>query len=61
MQEARYYRDQAEHMRGLSRRVTGEAYETLKRIAQDFDDIAVDLESGAIEIRHSDLMPQRRR
>jgi hypothetical protein len=30
-------------------------------MARDYKDIAEDLESGAIEIRHPDLMPQSRR
>jgi hypothetical protein len=34
--------------------------EVLHRVAQDYDDIAEDLEGGAIEIRHPELMPQRR-
>jgi hypothetical protein len=29
--------------------------------AQDYDNFAEDLENGAIEIRHPELMPQRRR
>jgi hypothetical protein len=31
----------------------------LIRMAEDYEDIAVDLETGAVEIRHPDLMPQR--
>src|SRR5437762_10205028 len=30
----------------------------LERVAQDYEDIAVDLESGAVEVRHPELMPQ---
>jgi hypothetical protein len=29
-------------------------------MARDYDDIAEDLERGVIEIRHPELMPQRR-
>jgi len=29
-------------------------------MARDYDDIAEDLECGAIEMRHPELMPQRR-
>jgi hypothetical protein len=29
------------------------------RMAQDFDDIACDLENGAVDVRHPGLMPQR--
>lgn len=32
----------------------------LDRAAQDYDEIAEDLEAGAIEMRHPELMPQRR-
>jgi hypothetical protein len=35
--------------------------EVLHRVAHDYDDIAEDLEGGAIEVRHPELMPQRRR
>jgi hypothetical protein len=30
-------------------------------LAQDYDDIAVDLEAGAIEVRHPERMPQNSR
>ena len=33
----------------------------LEQVAQEYDDIVEDLETGAIEIRHPELMPQRRR
>ena len=57
-----YYREQAERARRLATGSTDpEAQEILKRMAQDYEDIATDLESGAIEIRHPDLMPQSRR
>jgi hypothetical protein len=32
----------------------------LIKAAQNFDDIAEDLEAGAIEVRHPELMPQQR-
>ena len=35
--------------------------ELLSQIARDYDDIAEDLETGAVRIRHAELMPQRRR
>jgi hypothetical protein len=34
------------------------AAEALSEAARDFDEIAEDLESGAVEIRHPELMPQ---
>ena len=33
--------------------------DTLRQTAQDFDDIAEDLETGAVEVRHPELLPQR--
>jgi len=33
----------------------------LRQMAQDYTDIAEDLETGAIEIRHPELMPQTHR
>lgn len=60
MREASYYREQAERARRLARSVTVRATEELLlRIGQDYEDLAVDLETGAIEIRHPELMPQR--
>ncbi len=38
-----------------------ELTEMLRRTAQDFDDIASDLETGAVEVRHPELMPQNTR
>jgi hypothetical protein len=62
MYDPSYYRDQAKRARRLARAVTdGEAAAVLSTAARDFDDIAEDLESGAIEIRHPELMPQTRR
>ena len=62
MYDASYYRVQAERALRLARATTdSETQETLERMARDYKDIAEDLESGAIEIRHPDLMPQSRR
>jgi hypothetical protein len=61
MHEAAYYREQAERARRLANHADGEMYASLLRIAQDFDDSAEDLEVGAIEIRHPELLPQNRR
>jgi hypothetical protein len=62
MQPISYYREQAERGRRLARSQNSrEVQDTLRRMAQDYDDIAEDLENGAIEIRHPELMPQRRR
>ena len=40
---------------------SGPTSKNLWQIAFDYDDIAEDLETGAVEIRHPELMPQNRR
>jgi hypothetical protein len=62
MHPASYYREQAAH----ARRMAGlmhqpDINEMLERMAQDFEDIASDLETGAVEVRHPELLPQLRR
>jgi hypothetical protein len=32
--------------------------ELLERVGRDYDDVAEDLETGAVEIRHAEMMPQ---
>jgi hypothetical protein len=60
MQDASYYRREAGRARRLARSITNRETEAmLIRMAEDYEDIAVDLETGAVEIRHPDLMPQR--
>ena len=62
MHDPGYYRDQSERARRLARSITrSDVVAQLQRMAQDYDDIAEDLELGAIEVRHPELMPQRRR
>ena len=61
MQEAAYYRSQAELARRLARGQRPDIERNLQRVARDYDEIAVDLETGAVEIRHPELMPQNRR
>jgi hypothetical protein len=62
MQEQRYYREQAARARRLARGSTNRDLESLLLgMAQDYEDLAADLESGAIELRHPELMPQNRR
>jgi len=62
MHLASYYRERADHAhRVASRMQQPQIVEMLRRLARDYDDIAEDLETGAIEIRHPELMPQRRR
>jgi hypothetical protein len=60
MNDSAYYRDQADRARRLASRALGEIGDTLSRVAWDFDDIAEDLETGAVEIRHPERMPQKR-
>jgi len=60
LQTSQYYREQAARARRWAREISpNEAVETLTRAARDFDDIAVDLENGAVEIVHPNRMPQR--
>jgi hypothetical protein len=62
MHDPTYYRAQAAHARLLADGVvSNETAAALTQAAQDFDDIAVDLETGAVEIRHPELMPQNHR
>jgi hypothetical protein len=62
MHPPEYYREQAAHARRLSKIVhQAELREKFERFANDYDDIAEDLENGAIEIRHPELLPQSKR
>ena len=61
MHPASYYRERADHARRVASRMhQPEIVEMLREVARDYDDIAEDLECGAIEMRHPELMPQRR-
>ena len=61
MQDPSHYRDQSERARRLARSVTSRDVEALlQQVAQDYEDLAVDLETGAVEVRHPELMPQTR-
>jgi HSP20 family molecular chaperone IbpA len=62
MHPAKYYREQAAHARRLSGMVhQDELRESFKRLADDYDDIAADLENGVVEIRHPERLPQWKR
>jgi hypothetical protein len=62
MKDAKYYRQQADHARRLAGMLhQRDVREMLEQTARDYDDIAEDLEMGAVEIRHPELMPQNRR
>ena len=58
MHSANYYRDQASRARRLGEPLSESDRYALEALARDFDDIAEDLDRGAIEIRHPELMPQ---
>ena len=60
MHPASYYRERADHARGVALRMYElDIVEMLREMARDDDDIAKDLECGAIEMHHPELMPQR--
>ena len=62
MYDPSYYREQAERSARLARSQTRrDVAEQLERMARDYADLAEDLETGAVEIRHPELMPQTRR
>jgi hypothetical protein len=62
MDPPRYYREQAEHARRLAGLThQSEMIEMLERMAEDFEDIARDLETGAGDVRHPELLPQLHR
>src|SRR5205809_5909907 len=61
MHDPSYYRSQAERARRLALVPTDRGTQnTLLQMAQDYLDLVEDLESGAIEIRHPELMQQNR-
>jgi hypothetical protein len=61
MLSSSYYREKARIARRLASTATGELQELLSLVGRDYDDLAVDLEDGAIALIHPELMPQRRR
>jgi hypothetical protein len=57
MDRAAYYRDRAEHIRRLADAAwQPELKEALRRLANDYDEVAEDIETGAPTIRHSELL-----
>jgi len=59
MREISYYRRQAERTKRLSDATNDQQFrEALASAARDFADIADDLERGAIEVRHPELVTQ---
>jgi hypothetical protein len=62
MHDPSHYRQQAQRARRLARAQTNREIEALlSQMAREYDDIALDIEPDAIEVRHSELMPQTRR
>jgi hypothetical protein len=61
MHDATYYREQASRARRLARHLhQRDESALLSQMATDYDELAEDLEAGAVEIRHRNLMPQLR-
>lgn len=63
MMEAGYYREQASRARRLSAGITNnlEVSRQLHDMAQDYDELAADIESGAIGVRHPELLSSKQR
>ena len=57
MRSPSYYRDQAERAQRLARSVTDRdgVKAILSQVAQEYEELAEDLEGGAVEIRHPEL------
>lgn len=61
MHDAMYYRNKAAHMRRMADMVhQTDLRDMLLGAAQDYEEITEDLETGALEFRHPELMPQKR-
>jgi hypothetical protein len=62
MLDIAYYRGQAERARQLATALPQREIllRALRDAAQHYDEIADDLEQGALELRHLELMPQGR-
>jgi hypothetical protein len=57
MEPASYYRAQAEHFRRLAKLTRQDDLEDfLRALAKDYEEVAEDLEAGATEVRHADLV-----
>jgi hypothetical protein len=62
LKDADYFRRRADQTRGLSRQMLQPSVrKTLLDLAQDYDELAEDLANCSIEVRHPELMPQRKR
>jgi hypothetical protein len=57
MNRATHYRDQANHVRQLADAAWQlDLGEMLRCMAKDYDEVAEDIETGATEIRHAELL-----
>jgi hypothetical protein len=60
MRRASYYREQAERARRLAGAQTQlDTKVQLEKVAQEYDALAQDLENSGVEIRQSEISPQR--
>ena len=60
MHSADYYRRQAVRARKIADIAhQPEIQEMLRAAAHDYEEIAEDIDAGAVEIRHPELLPQR--
>ena len=55
MDGASYYRERADHLRRLAE-MTRDLEGVVRSLAQDYDETAEDLEAGATEARHPELL-----
>ena len=61
MHHDRYHREMAAQARRLAASISQpDTVEQLLTFAKDYEEIAVDLESGAVTVIHPERMPQRR-
>jgi hypothetical protein len=57
MDRVSYYREQADHVRRLAEMTWQDDLRgVLGGLAQDYEEVAEDLEAGATEIRHAELL-----
>jgi len=57
MDGASYYRERADHLRRLAEMTWQRDLKgVVRNLAQDYDETAEDLEAGAIEVRHPELL-----
>jgi hypothetical protein len=61
MHHALYHREKAAQARRLAAAISQpDTVEQLLTFAKDYEEIAMDLESGAVTVIHPERMPQRR-